>query len=76
MCRPKAGIDTGKIEERVVATYPEFREILYEYLKENEVIDPSSIGQKSGIGNWRFVPEAVAGPGLERDMELLFGKRD
>ena len=72
----EAGIDTGKIEERVVATYPEFREILYEYLKENEVIDPSSIGQKSGIGNWRFVPEAVAGPGLERDMELLFGKRD
>ncbi len=71
----EAGVDTGKIDERIVATYPEFREILYEYLKENQVIDPSSIGEKAGIGRWRFIPEDVAARGLERDMGLLFGKR-
>ncbi|MBQ6254902.1 MAG: bifunctional metallophosphatase/5'-nucleotidase [Bacteroidales bacterium] len=71
----EAGIDTGRIEERLVATYPEFRDILYEYLKENSVLEPSSIGAGAGIGRWRFVPEAVAVPGIERDMELLFGNR-
>ena len=71
----QAGVDTGKIEERVVAIYPEIRNILYEYLVKNQVIDPEAIGDKSRIGGWRFVPESLAVPALEKDMDLLFGRR-
>lgn len=70
----QAGIDTGKIEERVVETYPEFRAILYDYLVKYGSIDPVSIGDKSKIGEWRFVPEKLAGQAMERDMRLLFGQ--
>ena len=72
----EAGIDTGKIEERIVDTYPEIRDILYGYLMENGTIDPAVVGDPARIGAWRFVPEAIAGPAIERDMELLFGRRD
>ena len=67
-----AGIDTGKIDERVVARYPEIRNILYAYLQEHGSIDPEVIGAPSVIGSWRFVPEALAAPLLDQDMSLLF----
>lgn len=68
------GIDTGRISERVVEYYPEIRELLYDYLKKNHVIDPVVIGDPAVIGHWSFVPESVAGPAMERDMNLLFKK--
>lgn len=71
----KAGVDTGKIDERVVEIYPEFRKILYDYLLEKGSIDPEVIGDPKLIGRWRFVPEDIAGPALQRDMELVFPKR-
>ena len=40
----------------------------------NRVIDPAVIGDPSVIGHWSFVPEKVAGPAIERDLELLFGR--
>lgn len=71
----KAGVDTGKIDERVVEIYPEFRKILYDYMLEKGSIDPEVIGDPKLIGRWRFVPEDIAGPALQRDMELVFPKR-
>ena len=70
----EAGIDTDKIAERTVEYYPEIREILYEYLKKNRVIDPAVIGDPAKIGHWSFVPENIAGPAIERDMNLIFKK--
>lgn len=70
-----AGIDTGKIDERVVEYYPEIRDLLYDYLLENKVIDPAVTGNSAVIGGWKFVPEKIAVPALERDMELLFARR-
>ena len=67
-----AGIDTGKIDERVVEYYPEIRNILYEYLKENKVIDPAVISDPAVIGSWKFVPEEMAQKAMDRDMGLLF----
>lgn len=67
-----AGIDTDKIAERVVKYYPEIRNILYDYLVRNGSIDPEVIGDRSVIGEWRFVPEAKADKALDRDMELMF----
>ena len=70
--REGAGIDTDRIEERVVEYYPEIREILYDYLLKEGSIDPEKIGDPSVIGGWSFVPEAMAGKALERDMNRLF----
>ena len=69
-----AGIDTDRIDERVVERYPEIREILYRYLAEHGTIDPRIIGDPRRIGSWKFVPERLAGRILDRDMELMFGE--
>ena len=67
------GIDTDRIDERVVARYPEIRNILYDYLKENGCIDPAVVGNPNIIGSWRFVPEKIAAPAVRSDLTLLFG---
>ena len=70
--RKGAGIDTDRIEERIVGKYPEIRNIIYDNLTANGTIDPEVIGNPSVIGSWSFIPESLALPALERDMELLF----
>jgi len=67
-----AGIDTDKIDELVVERYPEIRNLIYDYLMKNGSIDPETIGDKSVIGEWKFVPEKMAVKALDRDMALLF----
>ncbi len=39
---------------------------------EHGEIDPAEIGDKSVIGEWRFIPERRAETLLNRDMKLLF----
>ena len=68
----ETGIDTDRIDDRVVARYPEIRNILYDYLMENGSIDPEVIGDPAVIGQWKFVPEPLAETAMERDMNLLF----
>ena len=70
--RDGAGIDTGRIGERVVKFYPEIRELLYDYLIKNKVIASDVIGNQDVIGAWKFVPESKAIPVLIKDMDLLF----
>ena len=67
-----AGIDTGRIDERVVKFYPEIRELLYDYLLKNKVIAADVIGNPSIIGSWKFIPEEKATSALCADMALLF----
>ena len=69
-----AGVDTDKIDDRVISRYPEIREILYDYLKKNGVIDPAVVGNPAVIGSWRFVPDAWAPKSLDSDLKLLFGR--
>ena len=69
-----AGIDTDRIDERVVEYYPEIRNILYDYLVRNKSIDPVVIGDETVLGRWRFVPETIAKEALERDMQRLFDR--
>ena len=68
----EAGIDTDRIDDRTVARYPEIRNILYDYLLENGSIDPEVIGDPKVIGEWKFVPENLVKPAMEKDMALLF----
>lgn len=72
LMRDGAGIDTQKIDERVVEYYPEIRNILYDYLTEKKTIDPDVIGNPDVIGSWRFIPETKAEKALDKDMKLLF----
>ena len=69
----RIGIDTDRIDERVVRKYPEIRNMIYDYLKEHGSIDPDVISDPSVIGHWEFVPANVAGPSIARDMRLVFG---
>ncbi len=68
----RVGIDTDLIDQRVVARYPEIRNILYDYLMANGSIDPEVIGNPAVIGSWRFIPEKLAKQAIERDMQLMF----
>ena len=70
----EAGIDTGRIDERVVARYPEIRNLLYDYLMENGSIDPETIGNPAVTGRWTFVPEKGRRQ-IQKDMDLLFNRQ-
>ncbi len=70
--REGAGIDTDRIDNRVVEYYPEIRNILYDYLVKNGSIDPIQVGDPTKIGTWRFIPEKLSEKALDRDMKLLF----
>ena len=74
LMREGAGIDTDKIEERVVEYYPEIRDILYDYLKKTGSIDPTVIGDPAVIGKWSFIPEKLASEAMDTDMKLLFSR--
>lgn len=69
------GIDTGRIEERIVETFPEIRDILYDYLQRNGSIDPKKIGDRAVLGHWEFIPGKVVTPAMDKDLALLFGVR-
>jgi 2',3'-cyclic-nucleotide 2'-phosphodiesterase/3'-nucleotidase len=72
--REGAGVDTDRIADRVVAYHPEIRDILYDYLVAHKEIDPATIGDRTVIGEWSFVPEDLAVRALEQDMKLVFSK--
>lgn len=67
-----AGIDTDKIDERIVDRRPEIRELIYDFLKENPELTPELVSDRSVLGNWSFVPALTAGPAIENDLKLLF----
>ena len=67
-----AGIDSEKMAARLVARYPEIRDLLHGYLSEFGSIDPAVIGDPEVVGSWRFIPESLAEPLMRQDMDLLF----
>lgn len=75
LMREGAGIDTDKIDDRVVEYYPEIRNLIYDYLTKNGSIDPAVIGDRSVVGYWEFIPADLAAKAMDRDMELLFPRR-
>ncbi len=72
LMRYGAGIDTDKIDERIVARYPAIRDMLYDYILENGGADPAVFGDPALLGSWSFIPASLADPMLERDLDLLF----
>ena len=74
--REGAGIDTDSIDSRIVARYPEIRELVYDYLQEHGSIDPDVIGSPDLIGEWHFIPAAIADRLMDKDMKLMFPPRE
>lgn len=63
----EAGVEED--EARIVARFPEIRNILYDYLMANGTLNPYSF--ESILGSWQFVPEK-ARKQIAADMQLLF----
>ena len=69
------GIDTDKIDDRVVARYPEIRNLIMDRLVQDPSIDWEEVAAPDYLGTWKFVPEKLANKLIEDDMQLLFGKK-
>ncbi len=67
-----AGIPKDETDGRIVARYPEIREMVYQFIKKHGTVDPALIGDRSVIGEWHFVPEKVVAPKMAADLDLLF----
>lgn len=69
-----AGIPESEIPSRVVAHYPEIRELIYDFFVKDAdgVVRKNEISDKNIVGDWRFVPEGLAERKIEADMKLLF----
>ena len=67
-----AGIAADAIGGRVVARYPEIRQMLYDYFVEYGAVTPDLINDPSVIGYWRFVPSDIASEAIDDDLALLF----
>ena len=70
-----AGLDSETVNARIVARYPEIRELLYDYILEHKEINSELISDPQVIGSWKFVPETLAAKALSEDIALLFGNR-
>ena len=67
-----AGIDTADIDSRIVARLPEYRSVLYDYLKVHPVLTEDLLRDSSTTGEWKFIPENQVAPFLQNDMHRLF----
>lgn len=66
-----AGLDDAQAKERIVAKYPEIREMIYRYFVSNSPVDADKFSDPSVLGKWSFVPESECAK-LEADFNLLF----
>jgi len=67
-----AGIDKEEAEKRVVSKYREIRDLISEYIFENQNITTEMISNGKVLGEWKFIPEDIAMPLFEKDMNLIF----
>ena len=67
-----AGIESDRIDERIVHRYPEYREMIFKYLLKNKAIVTDKVSDRNVIGGWEFIPRMKAKKLLDNDMNLLF----
>ena len=67
-----AGIPREETDARIVARYPEIRDMVYEFIKKHGTVDSVLIGDRSVIGEWHFEPEKLVAPLMKADMDLIF----
>ena len=64
-----AGLSREELTSRLIARYPEIRDMIYKFVVAHEEVSPALT---RGVGHWYFVPESVAAPAIKKDMALLF----
>lgn len=67
-----AGIQHSALQERIIARYPEVRDLLYKFISSHVSIGPSQFSNRAVLGSWHFVPEEVVEPLMKKDMDLVF----
>lgn len=67
-----AGIPHARLQERIVAHYPEIRDLIYHFIGSSDSVGPSLISNREVLGSWKFVPEETVAPLLKQDLELVF----
>lgn len=65
-------LESGTMQERIVERNKEIRDIVYELIKETSNLGSEMISSPELLGSWKFVPEKVAEPLLDKDMDLIF----
>ena len=67
-----AGVPDVEADNRVVARYPEIRNMIYDYILKVGELNRANTGDKKILGEWHFIPEEIAEPLIEADMDLIF----
>ena len=68
-----AGLTREELDGRLVARYPEIRDLIYRYFEEHGSVEAGSFD--AVVGDWKFIPEATANKAISSDMALLFGEK-
>ena len=74
MSRARTRRRSDKIDERITAKFPEYRDVIYRYLQKHKAIKAAEVSDRNVIGGWEFVPRIKAKKLLDQDMRLLFGE--
>ena len=65
-------LEEGTTQDRICERSKEIRDIIYDLVVEKGTITHELISDPSVIGSWHFIPETLAEPLLDKDMNLLF----
>ena len=66
------GIPHEQLIGRVTARYPEIRDLIYKFIKSHDSVGPSLFCDRAVLGSWRFVPEQLVEPLMQKDIDLVF----
>lgn len=67
-----AGLSKEEADSRVVARYPEIRDMVYDFISAHGDITPELVGDPSVIGEWHFIPEKKVKSLMDKDYGLVF----
>ncbi len=67
-----AGLSREETESRIVARYPEIRDMVYDFISARGDITPALVGDPSVIGEWHFIPEKKVKSLMDNDYKLVF----
>ena len=67
-----AGIPQEALADRVVAKYPEIRDLIYNFISSHGIVDVSMISDRQTLGGWEFIPADIVEPLMKADIKLLF----
>lgn len=74
LIREGARISAEEMNERIIAKYPEIRDLIYNFIKHNGVVTKELLNNGDLLGTWSFIPEATVAPLMDADMAKLFRK--